>query len=376
MKPQDQRPAPAPSVPVSPPDAPARFRGCLLAGAVGDMLGAPVEFLRWPEIRIAYGDQGIQAPASAYGRVGSIADSTQLTLFTAEGLIDAMRGAIPRSGRPPFEITVSLAYLRWLLTQGVPLPAGIEVARQGGLLEHRELFAQRTPSLTSLDALEQMQAPGRAATNSRRGNNAVARSAPVGLLYSAAADRDDSLRRECLLMGMRLAGLTHGHPGAQIAAGTYAVIVAQLAAGASLTDALPRASALLRDCPDSAQMLGLLEQAMTLADSLPASAAGLARLGEGWDADQALAIALYCVLSAPDPRSGLLLAVNQPGDSDACAAMVGQLYGCLYGPDFIPSDWLEVLELRAGIDAMAGELHSAAVAFTAAVRPAREAASV
>ena len=355
-------------VPVPEADSARRFSACLLAGAVGDMLGAPVEYLRLPEIRIAYGEAGIRGPASAYGRVGSIADSTQLSLFTAEGLIEAVKTARPRSGRPPFEVAVGHAYLRWLHTQGVALPAGVQVSLEGGLLAQPALFAQRTPSLTCLDALELMDVPGRAAANSRRSNNCVARSAPVGLVYAEAAALDESLRRECLLTAMRLAGLTHGDPSAQVAAGAFAVIIAQLAVGMPLTRALPVTLGLLRACDQARGVSRQIEQAVGLANRRPASVEALVELGEGWDADQALAIALYCALSAPDPRTGLLLAVNQPGDSDACAALLGHLYGCQYGMAALPPEWLEVLELREVIGDVAAALHTAAQYFATSIQ--------
>lgn len=71
----------------------ARVRGSLLGGAIGDALGNPVEFLSLAGIRRAYGEDGIRGlVADADGTVGRITDDTQMTLFTAEGLIrDAVR---------------------------------------------------------------------------------------------------------------------------------------------------------------------------------------------------------------------------------------------------------------------------------------------
>lgn len=67
-----------------------RVRGCLLAGAVGDALGAPVEFWSLEEIRARLGPQGVTGYLPAYGRDrGAITDDTQMTLFTAEGIIRA-----------------------------------------------------------------------------------------------------------------------------------------------------------------------------------------------------------------------------------------------------------------------------------------------
>ncbi len=93
-----------------------RYRGCLLGGAVGDALGASVEFLSLGEIRARFGAAGIRDYAPAYGRIGAITDDTQMTLFTAEGLLRAHnRGT--QKGIVHTPTVVHHAYLRWLETQ-------------------------------------------------------------------------------------------------------------------------------------------------------------------------------------------------------------------------------------------------------------------
>lgn len=74
----------------------SRFRGCFLGGAVGDALGAPVEFLTLAQIQERYGPGGIRDMDHAYGRVGAITDDTQMTLFTAEGLLRAYHRAMAK----------------------------------------------------------------------------------------------------------------------------------------------------------------------------------------------------------------------------------------------------------------------------------------
>ena len=81
-----QSPLPRPTVAVD-PEKQARFRGCLLAGAAGDALGAPVEFMGIDEIRARFGPAGIPDYVPYAGKVGAITDDTQMTLFTAEGLL-------------------------------------------------------------------------------------------------------------------------------------------------------------------------------------------------------------------------------------------------------------------------------------------------
>ena len=68
-----------------------KLLGCLLGGAVGDALGWPVEFMTLEEIRKKYGPEGICDFSEALGGVGAITDDTQMTLFTAEGLLREFR---------------------------------------------------------------------------------------------------------------------------------------------------------------------------------------------------------------------------------------------------------------------------------------------
>lgn len=94
-----------------------RALGCLLGGAVGDALGAPIEFLSTDEIRARWGPEGLTNFEPHRGRRGSITDDTQMTFFTAEGLIrGAVRGR--ERGVSSLPSVVHHAYLRWLHTQG------------------------------------------------------------------------------------------------------------------------------------------------------------------------------------------------------------------------------------------------------------------
>jgi ADP-ribosylglycohydrolase len=68
------------------PDLRARIRGSLLGGAVGDALGAPIEFDSLRKIQRRFGPHGVAGFEPAYGLRGAITDDTQMTLFTAEGL--------------------------------------------------------------------------------------------------------------------------------------------------------------------------------------------------------------------------------------------------------------------------------------------------
>ncbi|WP_199781268.1 ADP-ribosylglycohydrolase family protein, partial [Cronobacter malonaticus] len=79
-------------------------------------------------------------------------------------------------------------------------------------------------------------------------------------------------------------------------------------------------------------------------------------LGEGWVAEEALAIALFCALRARSFEEGVLMAVNHDGDSDSTGAIAGNLLGAMYGIAAIPETWLARLELNAVIQEMADDL--------------------
>ena len=64
-----------------------KIRGCLVAGAIGDALGYPVEFLKYREIQREFGPEGIQGYALNESGKAVISDDTQMTLFTANGLL-------------------------------------------------------------------------------------------------------------------------------------------------------------------------------------------------------------------------------------------------------------------------------------------------
>jgi hypothetical protein len=59
--------------------------GGLLGGAVGDALGAPIEFMSLDEIRDAFGPDGLTSCAPAYGRIGVITDDTQVNPLDGRG---------------------------------------------------------------------------------------------------------------------------------------------------------------------------------------------------------------------------------------------------------------------------------------------------
>jgi len=100
-------------------------------------------------------------------------------------------------------------------------------------------------------------------------------------------------------------------------------------------------------------------EAVEKAEWLASSAATKPRpelLGEGWIAEEALAIALYCALVAPNFEEAVVLAVNHSGDSDSTGAIAGNICGALYGVEAIPARWIDAVELHEEITTVADDL--------------------
>lgn len=305
------------------PDRRSRVRGCLLGGAVGDALRAPIEFVRRPVVP---------------ERFGEITDDTQMTLFTAEGLLRAWPGDDPLP-------SVRASYDRWLATQS----GALRVA-DGWLSSHGFLHAQRAPGTTCLSALS----TGAAVADSK-GCGGVMRVAPIGCVGLSVP--------EAFELGARAAAITHGHPTGFLAAGVLAALLTQVVDGVPLVDAVGPAVSELVVCADHAETLASVEAAVSLAsDSEPPSTDRVESLGEGWVAEEALAIGLYCALAGGDPRSALAAAVVHGGDSDSTGSICGNLLGAELGVDLVPADWLAVLEGRDVIEAVADDLCDGGVA--------------
>jgi ADP-ribosylglycohydrolase len=332
-----------------------RFLGCLLGGAVGDALGAPVEFMSRAQILERFGPEGVTGYLPAYGGLGRITDDTQMTLFTAEGLLRGwVRGCF--RGITTFSGVTAHAYLRWLRTQGESSAHDLRIGgvEQGWLFGQRELHARRAPGNTCLSALRAMPSLGEPARNDSKGCGGVMRVAPVGLFTWQFRERESL--DAAFKLGAEIAALTHGHPTGSLTAGVLAVMVQRLVDGATLAESVDAAKECLRKHAQHEETLRALERAEALAASDTPRAEAVARLGQGWIAEEALAISVYCALVARDFVDGVRLAVNHDGDSDSTGAIAGNLLGTLLGVQAIPSEWLEPLELRAVIAELAEDL--------------------
>jgi ADP-ribosylglycohydrolase len=74
------------------------------------------------------------------------------------------------------------------------------------------------------------------------------------------------------------------------------------------------------------------------------------------DAEEALAIGIWCALLTPSFEQGVINAVNHSGDSDSTGLIAGHLPGIQHGLTAIPDRWLEGLELGSAIEKVAKDI--------------------
>ncbi|MBR4867322.1 MAG: ADP-ribosylglycohydrolase family protein [Clostridia bacterium] len=336
-----------------------RYRGCLIGGAVGDALGYPVEFWLEEEIFSHYGEKGITEYAIENGDV-LISDDTQMTLFTANGLLLAATNGESLTNLNVYPQYIGICYRDWLKTQRFE-EFGVLPQRAAWLNNIPALNHPRAPGNTCISALfspvlGSMDTP----LNNSKGCGGVMRVAPIGLFFDETTPPEEITR-----LGGEAAALTHGHELGYLPAAMLAQMIHRLThyEGCTLLSAVEDAKdALLAYFPNSAAMEALMElvdRAVSLATGHPMDDLdAIHLLGAGWVAEETLAIAIYCALRhETDFKAAVIAAVNHEGDSDSTGAVTGNILGARLGLDAIPKKFLDRLELRDTILEIADDLY-------------------
>ena len=345
-----------------------RIRGSLIGGAVGDALGYPVEFIySFEEIQKRYGERGItrldtrQHWLEEADQVGKavVSDDTQMTLFTANGLLNAKRQ------KSNMKYGICRAYIEWYLTQ---VGKWSNKYKDCWIARIPELNKRRAPGNTCMSSLYAIYS-GREPMNNSKGCGGVMRIAPIPL-YAAVDNRMGILDAD------KLAGdaaeITHQHPLGFISAALMSHVIYRLALDIeptqdSMKHYIMEGVAEMRKQykayhNDVERMAELAERAIFLLDNRKTDLENIGHLGEGWTGEEALAIALYCALKHFDSfEEAMIAAVNHGGDSDSTGAVTGNILGAAIGYEAIPQFYKDDLEMHDLILHMADDLYQGEV---------------
>lgn len=350
-----------------------KIRGSLFGGAVGDALGYPVEFFSESQIVSRYGKNGIQEYEldNSSGKA-LISDDTQMTLFTANGILVANTMEAMGGMGGDLSSYIAISYQDWLKTQNLTFEEAKNQPRGYGkrciswLSEVPELYNLRAPGNTCLSALGQQENEkgyiGDYMThpqNNSKGCGGIMRVAPIALKPYPLAQIEE-IDRE----GAKTAAITHGHSLGYMPAAVLVHIISRIIypkREQTLKEIVLEAKDTVAKLFDGDKHLNELTHIISLAVNLSENQENdrynIHQIGEGWVAEETLGIAIYCSLRYQnDFSSGIIAAVNHQGDSDSTGAVTGNILGALAGYDGIEEKWKHNLELADVILEMADDL--------------------
>ena len=227
-----------------------------------------------------------------------------------------------------------------------------------------ELNVRRAPGLTCISALETIM-KGSEPINNSKGCGGIMRIAPIPL-YGLSQNRISNV---AILneLAADASKITHEHPLGYIPAYITSHIIYRLA-----TDEFPSRETFKDYVCEAMQMADekydsqinelqtlhtLIDKALILADQNIPDHEAIREIGEGWVAEETLAIAIYCVgKHFKDFEKALIASVNHGGDSDSTGAVTGNILGAAIGYDAIPQYFKNDLELHDVILHVADDL--------------------
>lgn len=290
-----------------------RYLGALFGLAVGDTLGASVEFLERDTFTLT------DMPTEAVDDVQPdyFTDDTSMALCLADSLIYCQ-------GFKP--IDQMYRYLRWFqegFLSPYGMPFGIGMTTYGAIkrfVETQEPFAGPDDPMTA-------------------GNGSLMRLAPVPMFYR----KDPKLAAHYAGESSRT---THQAPEAIEACQVYAQMIVAALEGKSKDEILAAVEAIDSLSP---AMKRIVQGSYKTLKRNEVQSTGYVM--------HTLEAALWCFYHATNYRKGALLAVNLGADADTTAAVYGQLAGAHYGVEAIPQPWRDSIVMHEIIDDMARQLY-------------------
>jgi ADP-ribosylglycohydrolase len=297
--------------------------------ALGDTIGWPTEFLKLPQIYSRFGSKGIQEPPDP----ALYTDDTQMTIALTEGLLEAgLAASIDTQLK-----AISRHFIAW----------------------KNSPENNRAPGNTCMAAVRRLEdglSWKEAGIVSSKGCGSAMRVATIGYLYQ----NDEAKLRE---VAKESGIITHGHPAA-VAGSIAAAYLVKLA----LDDVAPE-EYLRRTLVFCEGISNDFDKAMirvTHVMGWGSETHAMRHLGEGWTAEEAVALALYCVLRySNDYAEAVRRGATSEGDSDSIACIAGGIMGARLGLEAIPLDWRERCENKTYLIDLAKRMAAAKEAYNA-----------
>lgn len=285
------------------------IRGAMFGVAVGDALGAPLEFMDADYIKIRH---GIVRDMIGGGwlnvRPGEITDDTQMTLAVAHGIAGSPNDPIEAIGRQ---------FVKWANSG----PKDIGATCSSSI--HRAMHIAENPTSPSKSDWFDAAAATHTRMNGRSaGNGTLMRTAYVGLYY-----KDE---HEVMQKAKQISKMTHYDEETAVDCAVYSAILNRMVETKSVQT---RKKILVHYT--SAYCKGRYPYNLL-------SCPGYSPRPTGYVVDS-FAAALHCIFTTDSFENAVIKAVNLGGDADTIGAITGGLAGALYGYEAIPERWINCL---------------------------------
>jgi ADP-ribosylglycohydrolase len=296
-----------------------RQRGCLYGLAIGDALGAAVEFRERDTFPLVtcYRDGGPHSLAK-----GQWTDDTSLALALAHSI-----------GEQGWDLNDQLArYLDWF--------------QNGAYSVNGVCFDIGCTTRDALNNYERDHNPYKCADPSpgASGNGSIMRLAPVPIMYGDMYNHDlDELMEKAEQSSLT----THASEQCQSACRYMTLVLAGLMDGRSREEVLSPSWPYLQMLKAIKPLNPLVEE---VAEGSFRNKTGIGIRGGGWVV-QSLEAALWAFHEAANFREAVLRAVNLGDDADTTGAVCGQFAGAYWGESGIPQDLREGLARQDMIEA-------------------------
>ena len=268
-----------------------KILGALFGVAIGDALGAPLEFMSASEIKRKHGTVTEMIGGGWLSvEPGEVTDDTQMTLAVAEGILENPKNPYSAIGR---------RFIEWHDSKPKDIGNCCRAVIAGAKASHASTLDDW------LDCAKHVHIK----TNGQTAGNGALMRAVYPILYYG---------EEGLEISDNIGRMTHFHEHSRLSVEVYHKAIASIIYGKEIN------------------LQSLLNEIK--------SATNIKTLEPTGYAPTALIYAFEILKLKSDFESALITIVNNGGDADTIGAIAGGLFGAWYGYSSIPKRWIDTLD--------------------------------
>lgn len=276
----------------------SRYEGAIFGVAVGDALGAPVEFMTDKEIQQKYGTvRDMMSGGWLNVLPGEVTDDTQMTMAVADGIMANPDNPYSEIGK---------RFIEWYDTA----PKDIGNTCRTVICKAKSLKADDGKKWWDIANQLYKQTNGNTA-----GNGGLMRTIYPAMFYDKYAGN----------FAKTIGEMTHSHPESDLAIFTYATVISEIL-----------------EAPDEIDIGWAKERVEFRMKAVRDRLGGRSAKPSGYVIDSAVC-AMNAIRDTSNFEDALIYAVNLGGDADTIGAITGGLAGAIYGVKEIPLRWINSL---------------------------------